>query len=66
MLGDLSNDLIGTNPVYPKIVNHDWLSPQNYDNYPSDNNPVRVIPKLSEMWNHEGSGIRLVPNTSTQ
>ena len=66
MLGDLGNDLIGTNPVYPKIVNHDWLSPQNYDNYPSDNNPVRVVPKLSEMWNHEGSGIRLVPNTSTQ
>lgn len=55
MLGNLSQDLIGTDPKYPSVVDHSWLSvdPQTYDNYPSDNNPVRVQPKLSEIWNPE-------------
>ena len=50
MLGNLSQDLIGTDPTYPKIVNLAWLKPDptTYDNYPSDNNSVRIQPKLSE------------------
>lgn len=69
MLGDLPADVIGTNPKYPSIVNHDWLTvdSKTYDNYPSDNNSVRVLPKLSALWNHEGStGINLVPNLTIQ
>lgn len=53
MLGNLSQDLIGTDPKYPPVVDHSWLKPENYDNYPSDNNPVRIQPKLSEIWNPE-------------
>lgn len=65
---DLSSDIIGTNPTYPKIVNHDWLTPdpRTYDNYPSDNNPVRVVPKLADLWNHENTGINLIPNMTVQ
>lgn len=68
MLGDLSQDLIGTDPKYPKIVNQNWLDvdKETYDNYPSDNNPVRVQPKLSEMWNTDDKGPQVLPNMSVQ
>jgi hypothetical protein len=64
--GDLCSDVIGTNPTYPPIVDHSWLSVDlsKYDNYPSDNNPLRIVPKLSELWNHSTqAGVSLVPNT---
>ena len=65
--GDLCSDIVGTNPVYPPIVDHNWLSVDlaKYDNYPSDNNPVRVVPKLHDIWNHSANqcGINLVPNS---
>jgi 23S rRNA U2552 (ribose-2'-O)-methylase RlmE/FtsJ len=68
MYGDLPTDVIGTNPKYPSIVDHSWLSvdPAKYDNYPSDNNPVRVVPKLHDLWNHSPAqaGINLIPNTT--
>ena len=64
--GNLSSDIIGTNPVYPPIVDHSWLDVDlsKYDNYPSDNNPVRVVPKLNQLWNHAATqtGVNLVPN----
>jgi len=65
MLGNLPQDIIGTSPKYPKIVNQDWLNVdvKAYDNYPSDNNPVRVVPKLSQLWDHENTGINLIPNS---
>jgi len=65
MLGDLSPEIIGTDPKYPSIVNQEWLKPDTYDNYPSDNNSVRIQPKLSEMWNNESgdTGINLIPNS---
>lgn len=68
MLGDLSSEIIGTDPKSPPIVNLDWLSPDiaSYDNYPSDNQSVRIQPKLSEMWGDEkctDTGINLVPNS---
>jgi hypothetical protein len=65
---DLSQDIIGTNPKYPPIVNHDWLMPTGYDNYPSDNNPVRIVPKLADLWNHnqKETGINLIPNLTLQ
>jgi hypothetical protein len=69
MLGDLPQDIIGTNPTYPSVVNHDWLTPDpaSYDNYPSDNNSVRVLPKLADLWGtKESTGINLVPNTGAQ
>jgi hypothetical protein len=68
MLGDLSADVIGTSPKYPPVVDHSWLSvdPASYDNYPSDNNPVRIVPKLHDLWNHmpAQSGINLIPNST--
>jgi hypothetical protein len=66
---DLSSDIIGTNPSYPKLVNHDWLKPNlaTYDNYPSDNNPVRIGPKLAEIWNTGATpSISLIPNCTVQ
>jgi hypothetical protein len=66
MLGDLSPDIIGTDPKYIPIVNQEWLTPDKntYDNYPSDNNSVRIQPKLGDMWNnHIETGINLVPNS---
>jgi len=69
MIGELPQDIIGTNPKYPSLVNHDWLTidVNSYDNYPSDNNPVRVVPKLSDMWGHKAdTGINLVPNLTVQ
>jgi hypothetical protein len=65
--GDLCSDIVGTNPVYPKVVDHSWLDVDlsKYDNYPSDNNPVRVVPKLHDLWNHAAqTGINLVPNAT--
>jgi hypothetical protein len=63
MLGNLPESIIGTTPTYPPVVNHDWLNPQNYDNYPSDNNSVRILPKLADLWGtKESTGINLVPN----
>ena len=66
MIGDYSSDIIGTNPQLPPIVDHSWLDVDlsKYDNYPSDNNPVRIVPKLSELWNTNASqtGVNLVPN----
>jgi len=67
MLGDLSQEMVGTNPEYLPIVDHSWLEPEAYDNYPSDNNPVRIQPKLAELWGQdESTGINLVPNLSVQ
>ena len=65
MLGNLPESIIGTTPSNPPIVNHDWLNPNppGYDNYPSDNNSVRVLPKLAELWGtKESTGINLIPN----
>jgi hypothetical protein len=67
--GDLCSDIIGTNPKYAPIVDHNWLNVDlsKYDNYPSDNNPVRVLPKLHDLWNHGNldSNTNLVPNTQS-
>lgn len=64
---DLNEDIIGTDPKYIPIADHNWLHPQTYDNYPSDNNPVRIQPKLAELWgNDEPTGINLVPNLTVQ
>jgi hypothetical protein len=65
---DLTSDIIGTSPKYPKIVNHGAfeVDTKTYDNYPSDNNPIRVVPKLSEMWAHGNKNINLIPNVSVQ
>lgn len=54
MMGNLSPDIIGTNPKYPKVVDHSWMAVDtaSYDNIPTENNPVRVLPDLNEMWNH--------------
>ena len=68
MLGDLSPDLIGTDPKYIPIINQEWLTPDvnTYDNYPSDNNSVRIQPKLGDMWNNKvQTGINLIPNSQT-
>lgn len=56
--------LIGTDPKYPSVVDHSWLKvdPATYDNYPSDNNPVRVLPKLSDLWRTDEANATLVPN----
>ena len=65
MLGDLPESVIGTNPIYLPVIDHSWLAPNpaNYDNYPSDNNSVRVLPKLAELWGtKESTGINLIPN----
>jgi hypothetical protein len=66
--GDLCSDIIGTNPQYSPIVDHSWLDVDltKYDNYPSDNNPVRVVPKLHDLWNHSAgeTGVNLVPNAN--
>jgi hypothetical protein len=65
---DLSTDIMGTSaPKLPSIVNHDWLSVDlsKYDNYPSDNNSVRIVPKLSELWNHgQSNSLNLIPNST--
>jgi hypothetical protein len=65
---ELTADIIGTNPSYPPIADHSWLNVDisTYDNYPSDNNPVRVIPKLNAIWDHNAnqSGINLIPNST--
>jgi hypothetical protein len=68
---DLPQDIIGTNPQYPPIVNHDWLAvnPQTYDNFPSDNDHLRIVPKLADLWDHNQShqqGINLIPNLTIQ
>jgi hypothetical protein len=67
MLGDLTTDVIGTNPKYPPIVDHSWLDVDlsKYDNYPSDNNPVRIVPKLSDLWNHSPAqtSVSIIPNS---
>lgn len=66
--GDLCSDIIGTNPQYSPIVDHSWLDVDlnKYDNYPSDNNPVRVVPKLHDLWNHAAgeTGVNLIPNSN--
>jgi len=68
--GDLCSDIVGTNPVQPPIIDHSWLDVDlaKYDNYPSDNNPVRVIPKLNDLWENNGAqtGANLVPNCQVQ
>lgn len=66
---DLCPDIIGTNPTTAKLVDHAWLTPdpKTYDNYPSDNNPVRIGPKLADLWNHQPmTGISLIPNQTVQ
>lgn len=65
MLGTIPDDLVGTNPKYPKIVDHKWLNvdKKTYDNYPSNNNPVRVIPELAQSWSTvQNTGINLIPD----
>lgn len=54
MMGNLSPDIIGTNPKYPSVVDHSWLAVDtaSYDNIPTENNPIRVLPDLNAMWNH--------------
>jgi hypothetical protein len=69
MLGELPQDILGSNPQYAPIVNHGWLTPdvQAYDNYPSDNNPVRIQPKLADLWGQgTNTGINLIPNLTVQ
>lgn len=69
MLGELPKDLIGTDPKYLPIANLDWLSVDigKYDNYPSDNNSVRIQPKLADLWGHnKDTGINLIPNQTVQ
>lgn len=65
--GDLCSDIVGTQPNYPKIVDHSWLDVDlaKYDNYPSDNQPLRVVPKLHDLWSHATAqtGVNLIPNT---
>lgn len=65
--GDLCTDIVGTQPNYPKIVDHSWLDVDlaKYDNYPSDNQPLRVVPKLHDLWSHATAqtGVNLIPNT---
>jgi len=69
MLGDLPQELLGSNPKYPPISNLDYLKVDKgeYDNYPSDNNPVRIQPKLSDLWDHnkKETGINLIPNQTS-
>jgi hypothetical protein len=69
MLGDLPQDILGADPKYPPINNLDYLSvdTKNYDNYPSDNNSVRIQPKLADLWKTKGenTGIHLIPNQGT-
>jgi len=61
---DLSADIIGTNPKNPSVIDHSWMDPNppGYDNFPSDNNPVRVLPKLSELWRTTDVGFSVTPN----
>ena len=59
---DLTPDIIGTDPKNPPIADLSWLDPKNYDNYPSDNNPVRVLPKLSQLWRMDDRGFCMNPN----
>jgi len=69
MLGNLNQDILGTSPKYPPINNLDYLTvdPSTYDNYPSDNNSVRIQPKLADLWNHnKDCGVNLVPNQTIQ
>lgn len=66
MLGELPQEILGADPKYPPINNLDYLSvdTKNYDNYPSDNNSVRIQPKLADLWNHNrvNTGLSLIPN----
>jgi hypothetical protein len=66
--GDLCSDIVGTSPVYPKIVDQSWLDVDlsKYDNYPSDNQPLRIVPKLHDLWSHGAAqtGVNLVPNAT--
>jgi hypothetical protein len=66
MLGEFNQDIMGTSPKYPPVSNLDYLTvdTNTYDNYPSDNNPVRIQCKLNELWNpkKKDCGINLVPN----
>jgi hypothetical protein len=70
MLGELPADVIGTAPKYPSIVDHSWLAVDtaSYDNYPSDNNSVRIVPKLHDLWDHSPAqtGINLIPNATVK
>jgi hypothetical protein len=67
-IGDLDSNIIGSNPEFAPIVDHSWLDVDlgKYKNYPSDNNPVRIAPKLSDLWSHSHmpSGAALIPNTA--
>lgn len=66
MVGDLPVDVVGTNPKHQPLVDHTWLDVDvnAYDNFPSDNNPVRVQDKLSQLWNPDlqQKGVKLIPN----
>lgn len=51
----------------PPVVDHSWLAVDlgEYDNYPSDNQPLRILPKLSEIWNPpqaKEQSMNLIPN----
>lgn len=62
---NLPSGEIGTDPKTPQLADLDWLKMQaDYDNYPSDNQSVRVTPQLSDLWNHNPlQGVRIIPNT---
>jgi len=49
---NLKPNLFGTDPKFPKISDLDWLNVKEgeYDNYPTANNPVRVLPELADQW----------------
>jgi len=61
---DLSADIIGTNQKNLSVIDHSWMNPNppGYDNYPSDNNTVRVLPTLSELWRTTDVGFSMTPN----
>lgn len=67
---EIPADVIGTSSNLPPIVDHSWLDVDlgSYDNYPSDNNSVRVVPKLHDIWDHSPvqSGINLIPNATVK
>lgn len=60
--------LVGTDPKYPSVVDHSWLNvdPSTYDNYPSDNNPVRVLPELAKLWRTGDVSTTLIPNVEVR
>ena len=62
----LSKDIVGSQKN-PPVVDHTWLAVDlgTYDNIPTDNQPLRTLPKLSELWNPpqaKDQVMNLIPN----